>query len=69
MNTQLLSILLQPGIEDPNLFADFLALGYVLMWVAAAVYMISLWMRQRNTKQDLILLRRLLEEDEAEQEA
>ena len=65
MGGQLLTILLQPGIEDPNLFADFLVLGYVLMWAASAVYIISLWSRQRNTIQDLKLLRRLLEEDGA----
>ena len=66
MRSYFLSILLQAGIEDPNLFADFLVLGYVLMWGVSALYIISLWLRQRNTKQDLALLRRLLEEDEAE---
>ena len=69
MNGQFISIFLQAGIEDPNLFADFLVLGYVLMWVASAVYIISLWMRQRNTQQDLALLRRLLEEDEVDKVA
>ena len=69
MSGLFLSALLQAGIEDPNLFADFLALGYVLMWAASAVYIISLWTRQRNTKQDLALLRRLLEEDEADKGA
>ena len=61
-----LTILLQPGVENPDIFANYLTLGYVLMWGAAFVYMISLWSRQRNTKQDLQLLRRLLEEDEAD---
>lgn len=62
----LLTILLQPGVENPDIFANYLTLGYVLMWGTAFVYIISLWSRQRNTKQDLQLLRRLLEEDEAE---
>ena len=66
MNT-LLTILLQPGVENPDIFANYLTLGYVLMWGVAFVYIISLWSRQRNTKQDLQLLRRLLEEDEADQ--
>ncbi|MCA9982913.1 MAG: hypothetical protein KDE09_07780 [Anaerolineales bacterium] len=65
MNT-LLTILLQPGVENPDIFANYLTLGYVLMWGTAFVYIISLWSRQRNTKQDLQLLRRLLEEDEAD---
>ena len=61
-------ILLQAGLENPNQFSDFLTLGYVLMWAVALLYVIYLWTRQYNLRQDLKLLDRLLKEDEAEDE-
>ena len=64
----LLTILLQAGLDNPNQFSDFLTLGYVLMWAVALLYVVYLWTRQQNVRQDLQLLRRLLEEDEADRE-
>lgn len=61
-------ILLQVGLENPNQFSDYLTLGYVLMWAVALLYVVYLWTRQHNVRQDLKLLDRLLKEDEAEDE-
>ena len=57
---------LQAGVGDPDRFGNFLTLGYALMWLVGAVYVISLLTRQANVQQDLRLLKRLLEEDEAD---
>jgi hypothetical protein len=59
-----LNILLQTGIDDPNQFNGYLLLGYFVMWVSFMVYLVALSNKQRNMKQDIQLLRRLLEEDE-----
>ncbi|RMH02179.1 MAG: hypothetical protein D6706_00755 [Chloroflexi bacterium] len=59
-----LSILWQTPISDPNRFNGFLILGYVVMWLIGLVYIISLVVRQRNLRQDIQLLRQLLQEDE-----
>ena len=59
--------LLQASVGDPNRFSNFLTLGYALMWLVGAVYVISLLTRQANVQQDLRLLKRLLEEDEADE--
>jgi cell division protein FtsL len=59
-----LNILLQTGIDDPNKFNGYLILGYIVMWLAFMVYIISLANKQRNTKQDIKLLQQLLKEDE-----
>jgi L-cystine uptake protein TcyP (sodium:dicarboxylate symporter family) len=64
-----LSILLQPGIEDPNQFNNFLILGYVMMWLAFVVYIISIANKQRNTSQEVKMLRQLLTEDEESSES
>jgi hypothetical protein len=55
---------LQAGVGDPNRFGNYLTLGYALMWLAGAVYVISLLTRQANIQKDLQLLKRLLDEDE-----
>lgn len=59
-----LNILLQAGVDDPNQFNNFLILGYIVMWLAFIVYIVSLANKQRNTKQDIKLLQQLLKEDE-----
>jgi len=56
-------ILLQGGI-DPNITLDYLLLGYVVMWVIALFYVITLHSRQRNMRQDIALLKQLLEEND-----
>jgi hypothetical protein len=58
-----LPILLQGGI-DPNITLDYLLLGYVAMWVIALLYVITLHSRQRNMRQDITLLKQLLEEND-----
>lgn len=60
-----LSILLQTSIDDPGKFNNYLLLGYLVMWLVAVVYLILLDSKQRNLKQDVRLMRRLLEADEA----
>ena len=58
------SILGQTAVDDPHRFNNYLILGYGMMWLIGLVYMISLMNRQRNLKQDLQLMKKLLEEDE-----
>lgn len=59
-----LNILLQTGIDDPNKFNGYLMLAYFVMWLAFMVYLIALANKQRNVKQDIQLLQKLLQEDE-----
>ena len=61
-----LTLLLQTA--PPNLFNQYLMLGYVLMGVVVLFYIISLAMRQRNVEQDIQLLNQLLQDDEEPQE-
>lgn len=57
-----LNIFLQ-GV-DPNHFNNFLLLGYAVMWIVGVFYVITLYNRQRNLRQDIRTLRQLLNEDE-----
>ena len=57
-----LNILLQ-GV-DANRFNNFLLLGYGVMWGVGLFYVITLYNRQRNLRQDIHTLRQLLDEDE-----
>jgi hypothetical protein len=59
-----LNILAQTPIDDPNKVNGYLMLGYFVMWVAFMVYLVALSSKQRNMKQDIQLLQRLLTEDE-----
>ena len=59
-----IELFMQAGIDDPNTFNNFMILGYVVMWIIAMVYILSLANRQRNVKEEVELLRQLLEEDE-----
>ncbi len=58
-----LNIAWQAGI-DPNHFNSYLILGYGVMGLIGLVYIVSLAIRQRNLKQDIQLMERLLQEDE-----
>ncbi|MGD2050244.1 MAG: hypothetical protein PVH03_12130 [Chloroflexota bacterium] len=60
----IIELFMQAGIADPNTFNNFMILGYVAMWIIAMVYILSLANRQRNVKEEVELLRQLLEEDE-----
>lgn len=61
-----LSILVQQPIDDPNRFNQYLLLAYAAMWIVALVYLLNVANKQRNLRQEIRLMRRLLEEDEAE---
>lgn len=60
----LLDIWNQGGLGDPNQFNNYMILGYLAMWVIAMIYIGTLANRQRNVREEVELLRRLLEEDE-----
>lgn len=60
-----LTILLQTSTENPNRFNEFLLLAYGVMWLVVMVYLLNLANKQRNLRQDIRLMHRLLEEDEA----
>ncbi len=60
----LASILLQSGIDDPNQFNNFLMLGYGVTGLIALIYIISLFLRQRNLQKDLQLMAQLLQDDD-----
>ena len=49
---------------DPNRFNNFLLLGYIVVWDIGLGYVVSLYNRQRNRRQDIHSLRQLLDEDE-----
>ncbi len=59
----LLNIALQSSI-NPNTFNNFLMLGYGVMATIGLVYIVSLAVRQRNLRQDIQLMERLLQDDE-----
>lgn len=54
-----LAVALQPADTTP-----YLILGYAVIWLVGFIYFATLVSRQRNVKQDLHLLRQLLEEEE-----
>lgn len=58
----LLTTFLQTA-DVANRFNNYLVLGYFVMWLIAMVYIVSLAVRQRNLKQDLQLMGRILEEE------
>ena len=60
----LVALIAQPGVGNPNLFNNYLLLGYVLMWLVGVGYLLSLAGRQRNIQQDIDLMKQLLQEDE-----
>lgn len=63
--TELWFIVAAQAATDPDRFNSFLLLGYGVMWLVGAVYVITLVNRQRNVRQDLELLKRLLSEEDA----
>ena len=60
----LLNILAQSGLDDANKFNGYLILGYGVMWAIVLFYVLVLANRQRNVREEVHLLRQLLEEDE-----
>lgn len=51
-------------IFDPDKFNSYLILGYIVMWVIVMIYVFLLWNKQRNSKEDIQLMKQLLMEDE-----
>ena len=56
--------LLQPGLENPNQFNNYLMIGYGVMGFIALGYIVTLFVRQHNLHKDLQLMTQLLQEDE-----
>ncbi|MCA9898774.1 MAG: hypothetical protein H6654_09040 [Ardenticatenaceae bacterium] len=59
-----LNIALQSSV-NPNTFNNYMILGYMVMGIIGLVYIVSLAVRQRNLHQDLQLMERLLEDEDA----
>ena len=59
----LVNIALQSSV-NPDTFNNFLVLGYGVMGAIGLVYIVSLAVRQRNLRQDIQLMERLLQDDE-----
>jgi hypothetical protein len=59
----LLNIAWQTSI-NPDRFNNYLILGYGVMGTIGLVYIVSLAVRQRNLRQDIQLMERLLQDDE-----
>lgn len=57
-------ILFQADIFDPNRYNNFLILGYFAMWLIVMVYIFTLANRQKNAREEIQLMKQLLEEDE-----
>ena len=58
------NFLFQADLFDPNKFNKFLVLGYFVMWLIVMVYVFSLANRQKNAREEIQLMKQLLEEDE-----
>ncbi len=56
-----MSILNQISITPDT--SGYMVLGYAFLFVAMAIYLISLYMRQRNFKRDVALLEELDKEE------
>jgi heme exporter protein C len=56
-------VLAQVQIGNPNHFNIYLAGGYAVMSAIALIYVLTLYLRQRNLLQDIALMQRLLAED------
>jgi hypothetical protein len=61
--SSLLNIAWQSSVT-PNTFNNYLVLGYTVMGLIGLVYIVSLAVRQRNLRQDIQLMERLLQDDE-----
>ena len=58
------NIFFQADLFDPNKFNKFLVLGYFVMWLIVMVYVFTLANRQKNAREEIQLMKQLLEEDE-----
>lgn len=67
IESMLLFFIIPLQLDNPNHFNDYLALAYGVLWFIGVFYVVNLINRQRNAQKDLELLRRLLEEHEADE--
>lgn len=58
------NLFLQAEPFNPNKFNNFLVLGYFVMWAIVMIYIFTLSNRQKNAREELKLMKQLLEEDE-----
>lgn len=58
-----LTIPTQSTVVDPNGFNNYLILAYIAIWLVAMIYLAIMANRERNAKQELALMKQLLEED------
>jgi uncharacterized membrane protein YqjE len=49
-------------IDDPNRFNNYMLMGYAVMFIIAIAYVLYLANMQRNVRNDLELLNRILKE-------
>ena len=49
---------------DPHITSQYLIMGYGVMWLIGFAYVMHLWNQQRNMKQDIELMKRILLESE-----
>lgn len=69
MNAVLITAVFQSTADVANQFNGYLMLGYFVMWLIVMVYITTLVVRQRNLKQDLQLMQRILQDHEEEAES
>lgn len=58
-----LTILFQTPIDDADKFNGYLLLGYLVMWLIGMSYMVYLYSRQRNIREDIRMLSTLLKNE------
>lgn len=59
----LATVLLQTAIEDASQFNGYLVLGYGVMWAIGLIYLLYLYNRQRNAREDIRVLKKILDDE------
>ena len=54
------SVLLPMMQVDPHITSWYLILGYGVMWLIGFIYVMWLWIQQRNMQRDIELMKRIL---------
>ena len=54
---------LQTAIENPSQFNGYLVLGYGVMWLIGLIYLLYLYNRQRNAREDIRVLKKILDDE------
>lgn len=69
MNAVMITAVFQAASDIANQFNGYLILGYFVMWLIVMVYITTLVVRQRNLKQDLLLMQQILQDHEENTES